>query len=127
MPRRAEVFRSHPVCSRDWRADRASRATDPAQAEASRIRSGKQWQALRAACLAAHPLCCDPLGYHASSPALAGSIHHIKPLHLRPDLAYEVTNLASLCRPCHDRIEAMLRRGEPTEGLFVGKTCKINL
>lgn len=83
------------------------RGADPRLAEAKRIRSTAQWQKVRAAQLAAHPLCADPFGYHTDRPLPARQVHHVKPLIERPDLAFDASNLASLCVACHAQIEAL--------------------
>ena len=31
-------------------------------------------------------------------------VHHIKPSDKYPDLMYEIDNLQTLCRPCHERV-----------------------
>ena len=103
---------------RDWRAERVSRASDPAQAEATRIRNGATWQRCRDIYKAQHPFCCDPFNIHGEAGAPTEHVHHIIPLHREPSLAYTESNLAPLCRACHDRAEAMERRGEPTSRLF---------
>lgn len=51
------------------------------------------------------------------------AVHHIVPLHVAPDEAYTASNLAPLCRRCHDEIESRNRIGIETQSLFVGKTC----
>jgi 5-methylcytosine-specific restriction endonuclease McrA len=46
------------------------------------------------------------------------SVHHILGLLTHPELAYNESNLASLCDACHNQIEALERKGEPTQHLF---------
>lgn len=107
------------VRSNHRRYDTTTRATNPELAEAKRIRSSKRWQRVRALKLSINPLCEDPFGTHAKSNATvaAREVHHVKPLALRPDLAFRLDNLQSLCHACHDRIEQDARRprqpGEP--------------
>jgi 5-methylcytosine-specific restriction protein A len=61
---------------------------------------GRQWQKLRAAYLAQHPLCeCGCL-------RPAGVVHHRKPHHGDTALLYAWDNLQALSKPCHDRITA---------------------
>jgi 5-methylcytosine-specific restriction endonuclease McrA len=70
-----------------------------------------------------HPLCCDPFKSHGMLPPLMALVNHIVPLRVcyetsRPELAYNLDNLASLCTACDARIGAMERRGEDTTYLF---------
>ncbi|MBE7462876.1 MAG: HNH endonuclease [Planctomycetes bacterium] len=46
-------------------------------------------------------------------------IHHIQPLHARPDLAFRIDNAAGVCASCHGRLNAMERAGTSTTGMFV--------
>lgn len=59
------------------------------------------WRRLRAAFLAANPLCrmCEAEGRTTA----AGVVDHIRPIAERPDLRLEWSNLQSLCQPHHDR------------------------
>lgn len=86
--------------------------------EAASIRSSPRWRKLSAWYRARHPLCADPFGWHGELGALAEQVHHIRPLAEYPDLAYEPSNLASLCTRCHGRIEGMERAGQSTQHLF---------
>jgi 5-methylcytosine-specific restriction endonuclease McrA len=67
------------------------------------------------------PLCCDPLGNHADEPRPNANSHHIVPLIERPDLAYDLGNLAPLCTACHARVERMERAGASTRELFAAR------
>lgn len=91
-------------------AERA-RADNPAQLEAKRIRSTKRWQDLRLLKLKRDPLCQNHLRRERLVPAT--EVDHVIPLVDRPDLAYELENLSSVCRPCHNKKtarEAIARR-----------------
>jgi len=46
-----------------------------------------------------NPLCkqCGRLGEE---------VHHIVPRHVDPNRMYDVTNLMTLCRACHDEVHA---------------------
>ena len=46
-------------------------------------------------------------------------VHHDEALLHTPDLAFTETNLRSLCKGCHGKVEQMERAGEPTQQLFV--------
>ena len=60
---------------------------------------GGDWQTLRAAKLAADPVC--EIRTHCAG-LVATEVDHILPRRLRPDLRLEWTNLASACGACHD-------------------------
>lgn len=98
--------------------DQTTRRNDPALAAAARFRSRPQWKRFRAWFRAQHPLCCDPFRRHGAMPAFAEAVHHVVPLALRPDLGLTPANCRPLCTACHNRIEGMERRGEPTQHLF---------
>jgi len=61
-----------------------------------------------------HPLCEDPYGTHKrlGETQKADHVHHIIPLVVDPELAYNGDNLQSLCATCHNRVEAETRKGK---------------
>ena len=89
---------------------------DPTQPQ--RIRNSSRWQNFRGWFRRRHPVCCDPLGLHPGVVEPTGPIHHIIPLSERPDLACVESNCAGMCTPCHGQIEALERKGKPTQHLF---------
>ena len=97
---------------------RKIRNADPKLAAAERIRNGMPWRRFAKVFKANHPLCCNPFGLHT----LVGvkDVHHVQSLIDRPELAYDEENCRSLCRSCHNRVEAMERNGKRTKGLFDG-------
>lgn len=99
------------------RAPKTKRLDTPELAEAARIRSTRRWQRLRNMHRRRFPLCCNPFDY-PSHEQPSQHVHHIEPLGRRPDLAFELGNLAPLCAACHAQIEAMERQGRPTRQLF---------
>jgi 5-methylcytosine-specific restriction protein A len=62
------------------------------------------WRKLRAAFLAAFPLChdCDARGRTEA----ARHVHHVKDRKAHPDLALDWDNLQALCVGCHNRKRA---------------------
>ncbi len=63
-------------------------------------------RARKAALMRDHGMCCDCMdrfraGY-GIRPRRADMVHHIIPLEARPDLAYRLDNLRSLCNQCHN-------------------------
>ena len=105
--------------------DATIRQDTPALALAAKIRNSAQWQKLRASHRDLEPFCRDPFGVHGSFSPPARASHHIEPLATRPDLAFEIGNLAGLCTPCHARTEALERDGKPTAHLFAGGPRKL--
>jgi hypothetical protein len=98
--------------------DLTSRKTNPALAHAKRFRSSGAWTRFSSWFRAKHPLCCDPFGQHMRLPAYVAQVHHVEPLHERPDLGLVASNCRPLCTSCHARVEGMERRGQPTANLF---------
>ena len=56
----------------------------------------KRWKKLRRRKLLDDPYCEEP-----DCRAVATDVDHVERIELRPDLAYEITNLRSLCHPHH--------------------------
>lgn len=63
-----------------------------------RITRGPRWKALRIQALDRDGWACLECGTHARL-----EIDHIEPVKLRPDLAYSLNNLQTLCGRCHAR------------------------
>jgi 5-methylcytosine-specific restriction protein A len=105
-PKRLSDLRGRKDRDADYRRRRMA---DPALAEAERIRSSPRWRALRRLKLARDPLCEDCRERGRTEPA--SQVHHVEPLVRRPDLAFEMGNLRSLCTTCHARREAEERGG----------------
>ena len=87
----------------------ARRRSDPALAKANRLRSSSQWKKVRAIKLACDP-CCEDCREHGVTMA-AQQVHHMEPVAMRPDLAFVMENLRSLCTTCHAKREAAERWG----------------
>jgi 5-methylcytosine-specific restriction protein A len=62
----------------------------------------KRWPALRLACKRRDGFRCVKCG--AGGPL---DPDHIKPIRTHPELAFELSNLQSLCVPCHSRKTAI--------------------
>lgn len=58
--------------------------------------SRPRWRRLRAMKLRSNPIC-------ERCPAAANEVHHRIERKKRPDLAFVLSNLESLCKPCHSR------------------------
>lgn len=102
------------------------RRADPLLELARKIRSSKRWKEIRIVALRRDKyLCVDPFGYHEDDnrvePAL--DVNHIFRLRERPDLCFELSNLASLCRDCHNRITRLERLSRPVAYLFMKKSA----
>jgi 5-methylcytosine-specific restriction enzyme A len=80
-----------------------ARHYDRARAEDKGFYSRARWRKVRALKLAINPLCeqCEARG----DVTPAEHVHHKRPRHAFPELAYDVTNLESLCQRCHNAQE----------------------
>lgn len=97
------------------------RKLDPLLARAQKLRSSSRWQRVRLTVLKRDKyLCVDPFGYHKEDNVCqaAHEVDHIIQLIKRFDLAFNQSNLASLCHGCHAKKSAMERTGKPTKHLF---------
>lgn len=65
---------------------------------ARKLRNSRRWRKVREIKISAHPLCeyCGAAGEQ---------VHHIAGLAERPDLAYDMDNLATVCTGCHAKLE----------------------
>jgi len=74
---------------------------DPPRPDYQKIYNNRTWHRLRALQLAEHPLCavCESAG--TMTPATV--VDHIKPHRGNADLFFDMDNLQSLCKQCHDR------------------------
>jgi len=72
------------------------------------------WQRLRGAQLRDQPLCryCKEMGLTVA----ATIVDHIKPHRGDRNLAFDQTNLQSLCKPCHDMHADAKDRGKTVAG-----------
>jgi 5-methylcytosine-specific restriction protein A len=69
---------------------------DPA---VKRLYNSRQWKAMRAAQLAAHPWCAKCSS--SSALVMASEVDHITPHNGDPILFFDASNLQSLCKPHH--------------------------
>lgn len=91
MPDRAPVHRAIGVLSGHEQRAAYDRARVPSR------HYGHRWRKLRAAYLAAHPLCECGCGYAATV------VDHRKPHNGDLGLLYAWDNLQAMTKPCHDR------------------------
>jgi len=84
------------------------RKVDPDLASVEAMRSTGQWRRLVQHKRAIDPLCEECLKHGRTTPV--EQVHHIRPAALRPDLFFVLSNLMSVCVPCHARFSAMERR-----------------
>ena len=73
-----------------------------------KLRSSQTWKDVRAIKLSTSPLCevCQAKNIVNT----AEQVHHILGLAKRPDLAFDLSNLKSVCAPCHATIERCKNR-----------------
>jgi 5-methylcytosine-specific restriction endonuclease McrA len=62
---------------------------------------GWTWQKFRLRILKERPTCEDQALNHPGQVKAPYEVHHIIKREARPDLAYEPTNVLSLCKDCH--------------------------
>lgn len=96
----------------------------PRDSAADAIRRGRNWRRLSELIRRLQPICVDPLGHHGTWPKASSQVHHILGLESRPDLAFEMSNLAAVCTRCHSQLEQQERAGKPTAHLFEGKDAE---
>lgn len=113
MPNKPPIHRPH---ARQALAQRQSADRARKRAQGTRY-NGARWRKLRAAFLAAHPLCVD---CQAQGRVTAAEVvDHKVTWDERPDLAYDEANLQGLCKHHHD-VKTATRDGgfghKPKEG-----------
>lgn len=61
--------------------------------------------------MASNPTCEDPYGEHAKRNTMAQTkqVHHVRGLATHPELAFDESNLMSVCWTCHARLESEAR------------------
>jgi len=105
-PTHGQLLRG-PKPARDPAADRrydATRAGDVAR----KVRSSARWDKVRKLQLVREPLCADHL---ARGRAVAATqVDHVVPIRKDPRLAFDRTNMRSLCTQCHARKSREERR-----------------
>jgi 5-methylcytosine-specific restriction protein A len=69
-----------------------------------------RWRRLRSIKLGRDPLCSQCAEQGRTTPA--GDVHHVIPRRARPDLAYALSNLESLCHACHSTRTRAEKRNE---------------
>lgn len=118
MPTRAVVFR--PLGrNREQSQQSMRRDTDRQRGTTAQRGYGADWQRLRLAFLAQHPLCeCDDCGAGTKRVRAAQVVDHIIPISERPDLRLAETNLRAMAKSCHDA------RTARDQGFGRGRTSK---
>ena len=75
-----------------------------------------EWERLRKYKLARDPFCEARIRCRGM---IATQVHHVKTIADRPDLRLEISNLQSVCRPCHRAIhDAMQAAGHVDDPAF---------
>lgn len=88
-------------CELHRNAGRKVRSMDYLKKPQDKFYSSDAWARCRMMKLARDPLCQACM---AEGRLVPGQIvHHVKPYQDRPDLAYHLDNLETLCRSCHAR------------------------
>jgi 5-methylcytosine-specific restriction endonuclease McrA len=118
-PKNVHFLRRPATAGRHVPPEITERLQNPERTEeysrARRIRSSARWQKVRKTILGRRPIC------ELCAKAISYEVHHKKAVATDPDLAFVSSNLAALCRRCHEKIEAAERRGICTEDIFNGQ------
>lgn len=71
------------------------------------IRASTRWTHVSTRHRKKYPLCADPFGHHATDGIVVpvDDVHHVKPLEEHPELAFTESNLMSVCRACHTKLD----------------------
>ncbi|NLC02720.1 MAG: HNH endonuclease [Tissierellia bacterium] len=73
----------------------------PKQSKYKKLYSSTRWQQLRQYRLNTQPLCVECLKHNRYTPATV--VDHMKPHKGNEKLFYDLKNLQSMCKSCHDR------------------------
>ena len=80
---------------------------------ARNIRKTQRWQRLSSYIRKKYPLCYNPFGDCIAT--IGDDVHHIIPIRRDPSLAYDKSNLVTLCRRCHSIVEQIdIKYGDST-------------
>lgn len=103
MPKRVPSIPTSPV--RDRRARARERHRRPERKADKAFYDSVAWKRFRHVQLSMHPLCerCASDGLIVQ----AEHVHHVEARKARPDMAYDLSNVQSLCVSCHMRLERM--------------------
>jgi len=93
----------------DRSCNRCGRGKRVAKASTHDAGYGWDWQQLSMRYRAEHPLC--EMCYRDGMATSAAEVHHIVSINDAPWLRMAVSNLMSLCVPCHRRIDQERREG----------------
>lgn len=88
------------------------RHSNTAQAAAIRIRNSQRWKDCRLVKLRTSPLCENPCRLHDDGLVAAQQVHHIIELVAAPHLAFDISNLQSVCTECHAVLSVRERTGQ---------------
>lgn len=100
---RPKTFRQGPPDGQCYKPKPVSAVlTEQGRIERHRFYNRAAWGKCRKLKLRRNPLCERCLRDEGRA-IPAAHVHHVKDLADRPDLAYDLDNLESLCHPCHSR------------------------
>jgi 5-methylcytosine-specific restriction protein A len=106
IPRRPPKPCKHPQCPNLTEGNYCAEHQDekeykPRRNPHKKLYSSTRWQELRRYRLNTQPLCVECLKNNRYTPATV--VDHIKPHRGNEKLFYDLKNLQSMCKPCHDR------------------------
>ena len=77
------------------------------ETQAKQLRDSHAWERMSKQYRKRFPLCLDPYGHHERDGVIVAAVevHHIVPVTEAPERGLDESNLAQLCRDCHERAE----------------------
>lgn len=103
MATRPKTLKHRPAKVRKFKREKPP--SEDRSIPARRLRASTAWRKMSETIRRTEPLCADPYGHHAARPVPSAEVHHIVPLRVAPELAFEPTNLVALCVACHAEVE----------------------
>lgn len=101
--------RSHESRQRDtrWGKKKAEQYHKDQSGKARAIRATGRWKKLAGLKKKRNPICEDPFGHHAEDqrPEPMRDVHHIVPIEEDESKAFVWSNLMSVCRACHAKLD----------------------
>lgn len=113
--RRNALINGHNFCSREcmgnWQSANVKGESSPSWQGGYQPYYGADWKTNRRAAKKRDNRTCQACGSHQSGLSHTLEVHHIKPVRLfdNPNDANELSNLVTLCRPCHVKADVLAR------------------
>ena len=89
-----------PQCPKCKKVSNKTYDTSMRAKDRSKIYNSKRWKEVRVKAMVRDSCMCGPCKKEGVD-TIATEVHHIKELKDRPDLAFDLDNLESICHACH--------------------------